>query len=193
MAYRLYQTEGVILAARGRGESSLLLEILTAELGLVTVVAQGARKATSKLRGHLNCGGVAQVGLVRGREFWRLVAAERGENFSTGELLGKFSAWMRVLALVRRLVAGEGHLPTALLSDLLAGRDFLRAGQFSATELDHYALLAGARILAHLGHLELARGAGDFLNWRPEKLVLSSEARRNLLAQVKQALHTSQL
>jgi len=81
MSHRLYHTEGFILQYRPRSEDSKLLYLFTPDFGLIVVVAQGVRKETSKLRANITDFSYGHYSLVRGREFWRLVSAEKSNDF----------------------------------------------------------------------------------------------------------------
>ncbi len=189
MAYRLYQTEGIVLGTRLRGEASLLVDVLTPDLGLVTAIAQGVRKVTSKLRGHIGYGSVVRVSLVRGKEYWRLVSAERLLVAERAELLTKLRAFGRVLSLAQRLVHGEAPLEAAYY-DLKDGWNLVLTSPLSSEELNNYSLLAGARLLAALGYLKRPELE---LPWTRESLALPSPVRADLVTEVTNALAASHL
>jgi recombinational DNA repair protein (RecF pathway) len=76
MAHHIYQTECFIIGSRLSGDTSRIYYLLTPNLGLLSVKAQGVRDIKSKLRYHLTSFSFARVSLVRGKETWRLVGAE---------------------------------------------------------------------------------------------------------------------
>lgn len=191
MAYRLYQTEGLVLASRPYGEASCLFELLTPDLGLVLALAQGVRKREARFKGHLRVGNLVQLGLIRGREYWRLVSA----HDSLGVPSSLFFVWWpifgRVLSLTRRLVIGEVALPK-VFADLKAGRSFLLTDTFTKEELGNYSLLAGARLLTFLGYaLPLPETA--FSDWAKVNLCLPPERRVACVQEVRRALEASHL
>ena len=77
MAYRHYQTEGLVINSRPYGEADRFYQILTPDFGLISVLAQGVRLEKSKLRYQILNYSLVNIELVRGREYWRLVGAEK--------------------------------------------------------------------------------------------------------------------
>ena len=74
MSHHHYDTEGFVLGHLDIKESSRLLYLLTADFGLVLALAQGAREPRSKCAPTSRFS-LLRVGLVRGKEFWRLTSA----------------------------------------------------------------------------------------------------------------------
>lgn len=105
MSYHIYTTKGLVLSARPVREADRTYAILTRDLGLVKASATGVRKEGSKLRGALEPFVISQVSLVRGKEYWRITAAEALRPVPAKASLG------RPLALLERLVAGEAAHP----------------------------------------------------------------------------------
>ncbi|PJC48186.1 MAG: hypothetical protein CO035_04815, partial [Candidatus Omnitrophica bacterium CG_4_9_14_0_2_um_filter_42_8] len=64
------------------GEANKLLYLFTPEFGRCLVLAQGVRQEKSKLRPNLVDYNFGHFSLVRGREFWRLVSAEKDSRFT---------------------------------------------------------------------------------------------------------------
>lgn len=77
MSHQIYTTQALILASRDFGESNRWYYLLTPDYGLIIARAQGVRELKSKLRGHLKLFELAQISLVRGREYWRLIGTEK--------------------------------------------------------------------------------------------------------------------
>jgi len=75
MAERVVTTEALVVGSRASGEASLVLTLFTRELGLVQVYARGVRLHKAKLRYHVQDYAFAQVTLVPGVEYWRLIGA----------------------------------------------------------------------------------------------------------------------
>lgn len=151
MSHHLYHTQGLILGAKNYGEANILYQILSPDLGLVGALAQGARYQKSKLRPHLRELDLVRVTLVRGRELWRLTAAE-----STGLLIPplaqveKRAVWARVAKLLLRLVRGEER-QAGIYHDLVAGLQALACAP--AEQVADYEQLIVLRLLAQLGYV----------------------------------------
>ena len=179
------------MASRPYGEASCLFDLLTPDLGLVLALAQGVRKREARFKGHLQVGNLVQLGLIRGREYWRLVSAHDSASTPLSLILEQWPVFGRVLSLTRRLVIGEDVLPKAF-ADLKAGRSFLLTSTFTKEELGNYSLLAGARLLTFLGYaLPLPETA--FSDWAKVHLRLPLERRGVCVQEVRRALEASHL
>ena len=73
---KTYQATGIILKGMPLGEADRLVTILTPEFGLIRVVAPGARKPKSSLRGRCELFVVNQFSLVKGRSLDKITQAE---------------------------------------------------------------------------------------------------------------------
>lgn len=76
-----YKAIGINLKGMALGESDRLLTVLTKERGLVRVVAPGARKHQSSLRGRSGLFVVNQLLIAEGRNLDKIVQAESLESF----------------------------------------------------------------------------------------------------------------
>ncbi len=101
MAIEKYVTSGIILESYDQGEHDKVYKIFTREFGLLLCHAKSVRKLESKLRAHLLPRSISLVTLVKGREVWRLVGAEK-ETVEMGYI-------HEVVALLKRFVRGEGE------------------------------------------------------------------------------------
>src|SRR3989344_1952314 len=107
MSHPIYRTEGVVLGGNDTGEGSRILHILTPDLGLVRVLAQGVRELKSKLRYATQYFSYALFELVRGKDLWRLTNAEEAVSFYKNLSPLAKTRVAEVTALVRRLTRGE--------------------------------------------------------------------------------------
>lgn len=105
MSYHIYTTKGIVLSARPLREADRVYSILTRDFGLIRASATGVRKEASKLRGSLEPFILANISLVRGKEFWRITSAEPLRPIPATAGIG------RPLALLERLVQGEAAHP----------------------------------------------------------------------------------
>ncbi|MDE1966429.1 MAG: recombination protein O N-terminal domain-containing protein [Patescibacteria group bacterium] len=143
-----YQTEAIVLARYPVAEGSAHCVLLTPELGLIRVRAQGVRKSGAKLAAALATFAECDAIVLRGREGWRLSGAVLKENwFSRMNPSGRARAG-RIAGLLLRLVQGESADP-ALYRTLA---DFFEAlGRLPEEEHDAAETLAALRLVAALG------------------------------------------
>lgn len=155
-----YPTEAIALGRRSLAEESVLVTLLTREVGLVRARAQGLRKPGAKLASALQTLTESDITLVAGREGWRLSGALLRDNwFRTLGVRERMRA-SRVAALLLRLVPGESADPE--LYDIFVL--FLRALRDSPEEThESVECMAVLRILAALG-----LDAGDLPGAREE-------------------------
>jgi len=78
---RTYKATGINLKSMPLGEADRLITILTREFGLIRVVAPGARKQNSKLRGLCGLFVVNQLLLAKGRSLDKITQAETLESY----------------------------------------------------------------------------------------------------------------
>ena len=77
MSHPIYQTTGFVVKGVNNGESNKTFHLLTPDLGLIIGHAQAVRELKSKLRYHLQEATLLSLGLVRGKDIWRIVHAEK--------------------------------------------------------------------------------------------------------------------
>ena len=195
MAYRHYETEGLVVGHRNLGEANRLYQILTADFGLINVLAQGVRRDRSKLRYHLQNFSFAHLVLVRGREFWRLVGASELESLKS--LSKETAVFLRKLALVlQRLVQGEDP-HSFIYQDLKqASLLLIESDQQSAQKLANLEIFILARFLTQLGYLAPSAETRDLLasssfSWL--EIGQMENFRTALIKQINQALVMTQL
>ncbi len=115
-------------------EVDRLYSILTRDFGLIRASATGVRKEESKLRGVLEPVTLAEVSLVRGKEFWRITSAQTIKKVAVTPEIA------RPLSLLEKLVQGEVAHPE--LFDVV--EQHLEGGEIALV----------AQILLHLGYLK---------------------------------------
>ncbi|MDW7982089.1 MAG: DNA repair protein RecO [Thermomicrobium sp.] len=121
---RLFRTEAVVLRRRDLAEADRILTLLTRDFGKLRVVAKGVRRPLSRLGGHLDLFGRAQVLLARGRELDIVTQAQLIESFPGLRQEPWRAGWAGYLAdLTDRATVDED--PQSALYDLLV--DCLRA------------------------------------------------------------------
>jgi len=195
VTYCHYETEGLIIGYRNLGEANRLYRILTADFGLVNVLAQGVRRDRSKLRYHLQNFSFAHLALVRGREFWRLVGAGELEAF---KLLPKEALiFLKKITLVlQRLIQGEDTHSLSYQDLKQASFLLIDPNQHSAQSLANLEIFILARLLTQLGYLATSEEIRNWLSlsdWSWPEIELVKNFREVLVRQINQALTNTQL
>lgn len=155
MSYRLYQTEGIILARRDIDEADRIFSVFTKDFGRINAVSQGVRYLKSKLRYNLEMFSWLRIGLVSGRDFWRIVDAEEINHLAGIKKNPlKISAASQIIQLLNRMVRGQerdANLWNEVKNSLifLDDSDILGAAKNFKT----FQLLTNLRILSHLGYV----------------------------------------
>src|SRR3989344_1359216 len=103
--HHTYTTEGIVIASSPQDEASKFLYILTPDLGLVGVKAQGVRELKSKLRFHLQDFTHLELSLVRGKSGWRVTNAASLRPSIVNDTVAP--TLKRVCSLIKLLCAGE--------------------------------------------------------------------------------------
>lgn len=175
MSHHLYNTEGFVLASKNVKEANKLFFILTPDLGLIAVVAQGIRKSSSKLRYQLKDLSYIGLSTVRGREFWRLTGAEEKtdlKNIFKDKTKLKFVA--RVFSLLQRYIYDEQKRGAEdLFIDLKKALVYLEElpAENLADQVEDLEFVLMLRIMNRLGYLkseEPLRPFTEFANWSGE-------------------------
>ena len=108
MSYKIYQTEGIIIKSRAKGEADKILSVFTKDFGRVEVLAKGARLLKSKLKPHLDLFDYSRFSFVAGKEFWRLTDAEKISSWrGVDENKIKLEALSNISRLLEKIVQGE--------------------------------------------------------------------------------------
>lgn len=191
MARELCQTSGFIIGQEPRGEASRLLLILTRHLGLIKALAQGVRSNRSKLRGYLQVGWLAEVDLIRGRDYWRVTGATAGRSLSPRGSDQQLAAG-RLVSFFKRLIPPEEPNPL-LFSDVVAGFDLLTA---PAAEIETVETILVLRTLQRLGYFDSAPTWVNFTaakNLTPELIEDFKPQRRPAIKLINEAISASHL
>lgn len=77
----MYFTEGIILKKIDIGEADDLFSIFTKDFGKIRAIAQGVKKESAKLKGHLEKLNLAEISFVEGKSGYRLTSAEAKNLF----------------------------------------------------------------------------------------------------------------
>src|SRR5919199_3183877 len=144
---RTHKATGIILKSMPLGEADKLLTILTRELGLVRVVAPGARKQNSKLGGRSGLFVVNELLLAKGRSLDKITQAETLETYpGLSKDLSKLAAsqYLAELVLCHALSDQPQEQLYALLNEHLRRLEQLPNASGAQS--------APSSVLAHLSH-----------------------------------------
>lgn len=124
--------------------------LFTRDAGLLYARAVSVRKEQSKLRYSLQDFSLVRVSLVRGKQGWRIIGAERSHNlyYATTDRQTR-GALLRVLKLVRRLVRGE-EPHVALYTILIEGLETVVQGGGEGRRGEQVLTL---RVISALGYI----------------------------------------
>lgn len=193
--YHIHHTLGVITQTVPHGEANRLYSILTQDLGLVRVHAQGVRLGKSKLKSHLVPYVVKEFSFVRGKEIWRLTTVKESSEYPhhiTDEKARKVYA--RILAAITRLVSGEEHQPSifAVVSACLV----YLSQEIAPEALEAVELITMVRILYELGYIDKTTYLTPILEtttFTPDEITQVLAARTTITHDINTALKASQL
>jgi len=195
MAYHIYQTEAFVINERVVGEANKIFYLLTPDLGLIVAVAQGVRLLKSKLRYQIRRYELVHVSLVRGKEVWRLVGAEKSlELDGTLKDQAKFESLAKIFTLLSHFIQGEGE-QAEIFNDLKAGINYL-AGESSPELRRGFELAMALRLLNSLGYVKNSAETLPILNfkvWSAEELKKALDLEGAISLAVEAATHASHL
>ncbi|MDO8493352.1 MAG: DNA repair protein RecO [bacterium] len=194
--YHIYQTNGWILGSINVGEANRFLDIFTSELGLVRGMAQGVRKINSKLRYGLQDYSFGKISLVKGKQFWRVVGAEKVDDFNSIYAdKNKYRLMCRIFSLLKRLIKGE-EKDADIFEEVSCAVKFMAEHELSKEALSSLEIILVFRILHKLGYVgrdgELNH-LTDFSDWDTSQLSLDNTKRSLLLKQINNSLAHSHL
>jgi DNA repair protein RecO len=150
--HHIYHTEGIILGSKNFGEAGKYYYIFTRDLGMISASAQGVRKMSSKLRFVLQDFAYLKVDFVRGKDFWRVTSATKGNKLEKITRQPEtFAIYKNISYLLKRLLQGE-DANAALFTELLNGLIILEKSS-SADELRNIEAVLVLRILSNLGYI----------------------------------------
>ncbi|MBP7006863.1 MAG: DNA repair protein RecO [Candidatus Pacebacteria bacterium] len=191
--HHIYHTKGVILSSRNFGEAGRYYHILTNDLGLIFVSAQGVRKMESKLRYVLQDGSYINVDLIRAKDFWKVTTASKRSGLDgIVKDRNKFHMFCNIGRLLKRLLPGE-EINEELFSDFIKGLKILETSK--EEEINNIEVMIVLRILYHLGYIGEDGIANNLTKSPLEKdLVFEvSKKRANILREINKALRETQL
>lgn len=171
--------------------------ILTSEIGMVSALAQGARKTRSKLKGSLQPLSFGLYSFVKGKNGWRITYAEEKERFSNVFRQKKriFFLWHRLFGLLRKLVAGEDQ-NEKLFALVESAFSFSKETDFSLEEERLFESIVVLRMLHILGHLPSHPSLDLFSmlkEWNTGTLHSFKESEKEAIAYINESITQSGL
>jgi DNA repair protein RecO (recombination protein O) len=151
---RSYKTECIVLRSRDTREADRLVTVLAPSMGKLTVTVRGARRAASKLGGHLDVLNRTNLTLALGHSIDVVTGAESLETFGAIKAdLDRLALALYFMELADALLPQEAPHPAAYA--LLLGALRALNGETPATAVARYLEL---RLLEDSGYLpELRR------------------------------------
>jgi recombinational DNA repair protein (RecF pathway) len=186
-----YHTRAFILARYPSGEDSLAVSLLTADFGLITARAQAVRKRTAKNAAALQTLCQSGIGLVRGKEQWRVASVVLERAWFPDLTPAARERAGRITALVLRLVRGEAPDPAVFR----IFETFLAALESASGELQDAAEVLTALRLLHALGLDAGAlpGGTEFGPLTLELLAEALAARPDLVKRVNRGIAASHL
>lgn len=170
----IHHSDAFVLDTEGQGEANATVVLFTRELGLISARAQGLRKSAAKLRSHVVPYAYIEVDLVRGRGLWRLISAKTVANKVQDKVQKKSvekaqqetrddaaeppnrgahtRAFVRLLALIERLVPGEGAPDEELFNHLVTSFSLIHDTALPKKYIDTLMLWKAVSILGYGGN-----------------------------------------
>ncbi len=191
MNNHIYTTKSIILKSSNTGEANKLYFLFTEDFGLIIAVAQGIRLGKSKLKGHLQDLNISNVSLVKGKDLWRIVSAERIHK--PDFLRSKIELIKNIFSLLLRLIHGE-EKNTELFKTIEDFCDFLRKPEISEKNLKNLETITVLKILHALGYFK--KNLGEYFadkNISEETLILFEPKRKMAVDEINLALKETHL
>jgi DNA repair protein RecO (recombination protein O) len=127
----IYRDIGIILKSRESGEADRIFSIYTKNYGKIEAIAQGVRKAKSKLAGHLLPLVLGEFMFVNGRRKERIIQARLQENFSSLKKDLRLLAQASFMAEAVDLLTKSGESDKRIFELLQTGLEILNQSHFS--------------------------------------------------------------
>lgn len=172
--YNIYTTRGIIIKIKESGESDKILSVFTKDFGRLEIFSKGTRKIKSKLRPHLDLFGLTRVSFITGREFFRLIDAEKiysWPNLNKNKV--KIEIISKCLFLFEKIICGQ-EKNKALWNMILKAFLFLDKEILQKEELKIFYGIFIIRALNFSGYINNSSET-------EKKLTLNSEISKKLL------------
>lgn len=196
MAYTIHQTRAYVIRSAPFGEANRRFDLLSEELGLIRANAQGIRYLKSKLRYALSDYALAEVSLVRGKDYWRVVNAVPNEDLFFTLHPKVRLIFIKVFSLVGRLITGEHPEPDIFWLIRNAHKFSIEMGETLEEKyimgFESIIILRLLNLLGYVGDHEILKKYGGE-DWSTELLEESGKERRKIVEVINNALNHSGL
>jgi len=194
--YHIYQTEGFILGSVPVKEANRYISIYTKELGLLRGMAQGVRNLRSKLKYSLQDLSYSKISLVRGKEVWRIVNAEKLSFLDKSLQDEKRKVILaRIAAFLKRFVRGEER-DERLFEEIKNSLYFVEKEEFNNEEIRFFDIVLVLRLLNILGYGPKEKVFDEliyFQEWDKGKLSLVAGNEDKIITFINKAIEQSHL
>lgn len=183
--HQIYTTPAFVVHSIPHGEAGKFLLLFTRDFGMIGVVAQGVRRAESKLRYHVQDSCFSDVSIVRGKEVWRLTGASELSFVKNNTVNPK------ILKLLKRLLHGEER--NIKLFEII---EELYKTTLKEEDFNNVEVMTVLRVLNNLGYIKNNDYTKPFLedNRIDDNLLIQfSLVKSKIISIVNDALKESQL
>jgi recombinational DNA repair protein (RecF pathway) len=197
VGYHKYNTPTFILDRYDIGESDVILDAFTRDIGRVRATAESVRTMRSKLRYNLQIYTLVETSFIRGKARWRVVGAEEHTNIyhHLAQSPTKLAAFCSVLGLLRRLFR-HGRPNVRLFYILANGAIFLCEHENDEERILLTEQLMVLRILDCLGYLQSREELHPFvrnIRYSEDLLHSFSDVRRDAVTAINHTLRRIQV
>jgi DNA repair protein RecO (recombination protein O) len=147
----MHSTQGIILKKHDVGEADAIFVIYTKDFGKIRAVAQGVKKESAKLKGHLESLSLASIQFIIGKNGERLTHAEMQEYWpALRHDKDKLKTAWHVAELINSSCL-EGEKDENIWNLLVSSFSILNKEIFSEGEMEKFSKSVEERLLQHLG------------------------------------------
>lgn len=194
MSYHIYTTDGYILKRVAFGEASVLLYVLTRDLGLIMASARSIRLASSKLRPALQEYSLVSLSCIKGKNGWKITNVAYKDSYFFQDSASHRRIVAQTASLLLKIITGE--LPEKnIFETVISGFDFLR--KLSVEYIQSFEALLVLRILFELGYIVKDSHTRIYLEncfeWNIEMLDSMEKDREMVVSRINTGLKESHM
>jgi DNA repair protein RecO len=188
MSHAIHSIEGILIDDRPYSEAGRILFVLSRDLGLVMLLAQGVREQKSKLRHLLTLGTIGTFEFVEGKEVKRLTSIFPESHFeSIFQHLYKRNVFSHVVTFISRLMLGEMDSDVLYL-DFIKGLNYLE-NSTDDTVGESIEIVMIVNLLTNLGYFDEAENL-DFIEKDFEYIKLN---KAKIIEKINKSIYSTQV
>lgn len=189
--HHIYSTKAFVLNSFPFGEAGKVLILLTEDLGVISVTAQGTRKIESKLRQSIQDFCLTDVALVYGKGGWRLINAAIEENYFHQLDTEIIQTVSKVFSLIQRMIPEE-EINKNIFNYVLEMLDLLKNQKdFSLSSIEIATVI---KVMNELGYVADESGLYNQLNKKFSEFVgYVSQNETKIVKMINHAIQESHL